>query len=370
MDIDKKLKGGYWFLILALLGVPAYQYFVMPQMEKATPVLEEKSDLQKLEAELLGRITAETAVFFDEADEETSTDAPPIVSTTDLAESQVDKLLKIRNDVELLLLSDKDKEVSTTASETKDFQFNEDKPKEKKWMALPPGFEIAKTLYFLIYRQSKPVTETLKEKFTYLRSALMNDLMPFATMRKNEKMLIVYFSNREDYTSYTNRPFWSGACSDLVRRTIYLIESPVVLPYALHEMSHIYFDSFFEPKASPLWLSEGVAVGAQQKEFPDETVWVKDTLETNHESFEKLDDLFATITLENFSNDEAKLWYTQSFSVVEYLKKTRTSNEFYNFCKYIKEGNQINQALFKAYGMPYFDISSLEYVWRHSLGNN
>ncbi len=368
MDIDKKLKFVYWILILALLGVPAYQYFGIS--EPITEEIEKKTELQKLEDKLVDRITAETTVFFNEAGEEAPSELPPVVSTTNLTESQVDKLLKIRGDVDLLLIADKEKEVSTKAEKTKEFEFNEDKPKQKKWMALPAGFNVAKTAYFLIYRQAKPITDTLKQKFSALRSALMTDLMPFSVMRKGERMLIVYFSNREDYTSYTNRPFWSGACSDLIRRTIYLIESPVVMPYALHEMSHIYFDSFFEPKPSPLWLSEGVAVESQKKQFPEETAWVDDTLENHHTSFEHLDDLFETITLENFSNDEAKLWYTQSFSVVDYLRKTRTSQEFYNFCKYIKEGNKINQALFKAYGMPFFDISSLEYVWKHSVENN
>lgn len=368
MDIDKKLKFVYWILILALLGVPSYQYFYISK--PITEEIEKKTELQELEKKLVSRITAETAVFFNEASESEDTELPPVVSTKNLTESQVDKLLRIREDVELLLLTDKDKDLPTKPDETKEFEFNEDKPKQRKWMAVPMGFNVAKTAYFLIYRQAKPITDTLKEKFNMLRSALMNDLMPFSVMRKGERMLIVYFSNREDYTSYTNRPFWSGACSDLIRRTIYLMESPVVLPYALHEMTHIYFDSFFEPKPSPLWLSEGVAVGAQRKQFPQETAWVDDTLQNHHTSFEHLDDLFATITLENFSNDEAKLWYTQSFSVVDYLKKTRTSQEFYNFCKYIKEGNKLNQALFKAYGMPFFDISSLEYVWKHSVENN
>lgn len=368
MDIDKKLKFIYWILILALLGVPIYQYFYVSKPIEIQ--IEKKSELQKLEAKLISRITAETAVFFNEANMEKTTELPPIVSTTNLTESQVDKLLRIRENVELLLISDKDKNVATKPEKTKNFEFNEDKPKQRKWMALPIGFNSAKTAYFLIYRQAKPITKTLKEKFGLLRSKLMTDLMPFSVMRKGEKMLIVYFSNRDDYTSYTNRPFWSGACSDLIRRTIYLIESPVVIPYALHEMSHIYFDSFFEPKPSPLWLSEGVAVGMQRKQFPDETAWVDNTLKADYESFEHLNALFETITLENFSNDEAKLWYTQSFSVVKYLRETRTSHEFYNFCKYIKEGNKINQALFRAYGMPFFDISSLEYVWKHSVENN
>ena len=60
-------------------------------------------------------------------------------------------------------------------------------------------------------------------------------------------------------------------------------------------------------------------------------------------------------------------WYTQAYSIVDYLLNTRTRDEFYKFCNELKSKTPLHQALYRAYGMPFNKVSVLQNVWLHDL---
>lgn len=238
-----------------------------------------------------------------------------------------------------------------------------------RWLPPPPGFLTGDTFNYLIYREKDPVTPKVKEVLDNIHGNLMLDLSPFTIIVKPNKILVMLFNQKQSYMDYTHRPAWSGASSDLQSDTMYIIEKTGFYALSVHELTHLYFDQYFLPTISPLWLSEGMAVYMQiytSKQKPAYVVkQLKQILETNQ--LIPFEEMMSTQTLANYPTDKAEMWYTQAYSLVDYLLNTRSRDEFYKFCTEIKQGTPVYQALYRAYGMPFNKINTLQNVWLHDL---
>lgn len=107
---------------------------------------------------------------------------------------------------------------------------------------------------------------------------LMLDLTPFTIVIKPNKILVMLFGEKDSYMKFTKRPAWSGASSDLRADTMYVIEGQSFYPLSVHELTHLYFDGYFLPTISPLWLSEGMAVYMQIHATKQKPSWVDRSL--------------------------------------------------------------------------------------------
>ncbi len=238
-----------------------------------------------------------------------------------------------------------------------------------RWVPPPPGFLTGDTFNYLIYREKEPVTPKVKELLDTIHGNLMLDLAPFTVVVKPNKILVMLFNKKESYVEYTKRPSWSGAASDLKSDSMYVIEKTGFYSLTVHELTHLYFDQYFLPTISPLWLSEGMAVYMQIYSSQQKPAYIvrrlKQILETGQ--FIPFDEMMAAQTLKDYPNDKAEIWYTQAYSLVDYLLNTRSRDEFYKFCTELKNGTPIHQALYRAYGMPFNKVSTLQNVWLHDL---
>ncbi len=244
-----------------------------------------------------------------------------------------------------------------------------DSAQKVKWVPPPPGFMTADTFNYLIYREEEPVTSKLKTVLDTIHGNLMLDLSPFTVVLKPNKILVMLFDNRNSYMDYTKRPSWSGASSDLRSDSMYVIEETGFYPLTVHELTHLYFDGFFLPTISPLWLSEGMAVYMQIYASQQKPSWITQSLQriVLRGEIIPFEEMMSTDTLQNYATDEAELWYTQAYSVVDYLLNRRTRDEFYRFCTELKNKTPVYQALYRAYGMPFNKVSALQNAWLHDL---
>lgn len=238
-----------------------------------------------------------------------------------------------------------------------------------RWLPPPPGFLTGDTFNYLIYREKDPVTPKVKNVLDNIHGNLMLDLTPFTVVIKPSKILVMLFDQKQSYMDYTKRPAWSGASSDLQSDTMYVIEKTGFYALSVHELTHLYFDQYFLPKLSPLWLSEGMAVYMQiyaSKQKPSYILKrLKQILDTG--KLIPFDEMMSVETLKDYSTDKAEMWYTQAYSLVDYLLNTRSRDEFYKFCTELKNGTPVYQALYRAYGMPFNKVSTLQNVWLHDL---
>lgn len=196
----------------------------------------------------------------------------------------------------------------------------------------------------------------------------MLDLTPFTLVIKPNKILVMLFGDKDSYMNFTKRPPWSGASSDLKADTMYVQEGNSFYPLSVHELTHLYFDGYFLPVISPLWLSEGMAVYMQINGAKQKPSWVDPAMKRILQGdIIPLEKMTVTEDLSDLSTPQAELWYTQAYSLVDYLLNTRTRDEFYQFCNELKKKTPLHQALYKAYGMPFTKVSVLQNVWLHDV---
>jgi len=233
----------------------------------------------------------------------------------------------------------------------------------------PDGFAMKVTQHFVLYEEGPEVSDEFSETLESLHGNIMLDLVAFSPWTREKKVFIYYANTAETYRKLTGRPSWSGGAASLSERKIYVYKSDEAFGILAHELTHIYFDSFF-PAAnpSPLWLSEGLATYIQSERGNSTPVWLAQNLKLlEGGSGFKLADLVRIQDLQGADEDNVRLWYAQSYSVVRFLMKMKAGDAFYVFCKNLSAGKPPAQSLYQAYGMPYNKMSSLEYAWRYDL---
>ncbi|MCL2887830.1 MAG: hypothetical protein FWF35_00740 [Elusimicrobia bacterium] len=242
-----------------------------------------------------------------------------------------------------------------------------------RWIGPPFGFFTGTAYRFMIYREQARVTPKITKVLDTIQGNLVLDLLPFTMVTPPDKILIMLFNNPQSYSSFTQRPPWSGASSNLASGTLFVIENSGFYPLTVHELTHLYFDGFFLPQINPLWLSEGMAVYMQSKAEKSPLVWLtRSTEKFRQGNTLPLEPFLDAQTLQSYSSGQAELWYAQAYGIVNYMLNMRTRNEFYQFCVNLKNGMPRHQALYRAYGLPFTDFDVLEKVWLHDLqkGNN
>lgn len=233
----------------------------------------------------------------------------------------------------------------------------------------PKGFVKKQTRHFLVYSEDTPPSLEFLETLESLHANIMLDLAAFSPWARDERVSIFLFRTQESYQRVTGRPSWSGGASSVKRRKIYLYESAEVVGILAHELCHIYFDGFFSNgRDNPLWLSEGMATLVQTERGLAAPNWLQPNLRVlkggKGYPITKLVDVDKTT---GASDDDIRLWYTQSYSVVRFLIRSQYRSSFYKFCRYLRDGTPFEEALYRSYGMPFNRAKALEYAWRYDI---
>ncbi|MCG2724630.1 MAG: hypothetical protein L6420_00005 [Elusimicrobia bacterium] len=239
---------------------------------------------------------------------------------------------------------------------------------KESYPPVPHGFSMTETRHFVMYEEGEKVSEKIANALEHLHGNIMLDLISFSPWTREKKVFLFFCASQETYQRLTGRPAWSGGTASLKERKIFVYKNPGTFGIIAHELTHIYFDSFFSKKPNPLWLSEGMAVYIQVERGASVPLWLSANLKMiSRGAGFKLTDLMRIEKLEEADEESVRLWYAQSYSLVRFLMKMKAGESFYRFCGMIKDGNPIHKALYRSYGMPYNKISALEYAWRYDV---
>lgn len=173
--------------------------------------------------------------------------------------------------------------------------------------------------------------------------------------------------DRDDYLRKYGCPKWSDACVNYVAKTIYTYPNQQGFAAILaHELTHIIFREYVGGGRLPLWLEEGVAVYIDSKYVGSRAQFslsiVKKAIENkSYIPFPQLN--YVNVgSLNSQSRDYVNIFYAESFSIIDFLIRKGSRDNFYNFLYFLRNGNNVNDALAKSFSS-IKNMEDLEKQW-------
>ena len=264
---------------------------------------------------------------------------------------------------------DSERELKERNERIKNVQEVLSKLQEEPVPPLPEGFFSGQVNPYLMYREYYPLTDDFKALISTMHTSFLKKVSPFSFLTDVKRIFMMIFKSRNKYSEYAKRPEWSGGATDVMGQSIYIMESGNFKSNFMHELTHIYYDGFFEPVVTPRWLSEGFAVYVQSLyQTPQENEWLNVfRLKFAKEEYIDFDEFLQVKTLDSYKNPDVAMWYAQSYSVVKFLFEHYGKDAFYQFSKNLKDSLPLGRAMFRAYGMPLNSEKALEIAWQSNL---
>ncbi len=224
-------------------------------------------------------------------------------------------------------------------------------------------------IVFYLDNNAQPKEVIRKAEFYYNRIAENLGYARYSNFWQWDKRVKIYIHpSQEAFQAATGQPAWSHGMASYFDKSIHSIQTnekflDSILP---HEITHLIFRDFVGFKGQvPLWIDEGVAQ------------WEEDAKRQG--ALDVMPDLAAggdVFTLETLmtldirgESDPRKvgLFYTQSISLIDFLIKTFGPSAFTEFCRGLRDGKSVVDAMRVAYPDSLTSIEDMEDRWRKYL---
>ncbi len=201
----------------------------------------------------------------------------------------------------------------------------------------------------------------------------------------DNRVRIYIYPDKKSYLKESSQPEWSEGMADYTNKKILTYKEAKGFLESLlpHEIAHLLFRDFIGFKSKvPLWLDEGVAQWAQEKDrkmimalmkraFDKGTVLsLRDMMKLDISRVKNSDSIHVRYALQKeptimfLSGDNlVKLFYLQSASLVGFLIEKYGNSRFTEFCRNLKEGQELDSALRRAYPKLINNLEELQEVW-------
>ena len=129
-----------------------------------------------------------------------------------------------------------------------------------------------------------------------------------------------------------------------------------------HEITHLVFRDFVGDKNNiPLWLEEGVAVREEEGRRPGDIELVKKLV--REKSYIAIE-LLTKMDIRNEPNAEAaRKFYAEAVSIVNFLMEKYGVSRFTLFCRQLRDGRSIDEAISSVYTGYMGNMGDLEKRW-------
>ncbi len=209
----------------------------------------------------------------------------------------------------------------------------------------------------------------------------------------DKRVKIYIYPEREFFLKATGQPAWSEGMADYKKKQIvsYLWSKGFGDSLLPHEIAHLIFRDFVGFKGQvPLWLDEGVAQWAEETKRKEVVIVAKQMFKKNGlfslEDMMKLDirgikgDEKAKVYVGSLRIKEGQkgvlflspdnlvnTYYIQAVSLVQFLIDNYGSHSFSDFCRQLRDGKDLEEALKFAYPAYLRSLADLENRWRQYL---
>ncbi len=207
----------------------------------------------------------------------------------------------------------------------------------------------------------------------------------------NNRVNIYVYPDKTSFILGTGQAEWVDGKADYKNMEISIdATNPKFLDNILpHEIAHLVFRDFVGFAGDiPIWLDEGVATIAQEQAYINMKEEIKNLYQ--HSALLTLNDMmtvefkkaaskptFHNILMKDDSpgfivlepSDFITVFYSESASLVDYMMTVLGKENFSEFCRHLRDGKTIDEALKKAYGSKCSSLDELEAQWRKHLAS-
>lgn len=201
------------------------------------------------------------------------------------------------------------------------------------------------------------------------------------------RVKIYIYPDRDAFQKATNQPAWSAGAADYTNKVImsYNCGKDFLDGFLPHEMAHLIFRDFVGFKGEvPLWLDEGVAqwMEPMKREKMKEAVKyyfdngalfsvpalvgldIRTVTGISNIGIDSIPDKDGKRRkLSPGGNDTVNIYYVEAVSLVEFMIKRYGTGRFTQFCRELRDGKKMNDALNSAYPGSIGRIEDLESGW-------
>ncbi|MFH1190255.1 MAG: hypothetical protein V1682_06145 [Candidatus Omnitrophota bacterium] len=257
--------------------------------------------------------------------------------------------------------------------------------------ALAQGWKEAKGEHFIVYygQDEKFAKEVLDKAEAYYRDIASGLGYPryseFWLWDKRTKIYI--YPDHESFLKATGQPAWSHGMADYKKKEItsYVWSEGFIESLLPHEMAHLIFRDFVGFAGQvPLWLDEGVAQWAEaaKRDFMlglardllnnDFLMTINELMKINLKYVKEKDVLYMREIVTKsgdagvvfLTGDKLiKAYYVEGFSLVDFLIHKYGSSRFAQFCRELRDGKTLEEALRASYPAHIGNLKELQSEW-------
>lgn len=236
-------------------------------------------------------------------------------------------------------------------------------------LAQTKEWQLKKSKHFIVYYKQAPINyvNSLVSKAEYYYKNITYSLgyKGFDFWTWENRCRIYLYPNRETYLNITGANEWSRAHVNIKEKEIntYIGQDAffdIILP---HEMAHIIFREFVGfNKRLPLCLDEGLACFQEVDNFTRRRIAQEIIKRDLYIPLEKI----FKIGKSDFQKVKPVIFYSQCFSIIDFLLERYGRNRFTSFCRQIRDGKDWKDALAESY--QFSDLTELENQWINFSG--